>query len=349
MMHGVSVIICCHNSAARLAATLGYLRCQEVSPSIPWEIILVDNASTDGTADVALNNWPNESAATLRVVNEPQLGLSHARNRGFSEAKYEIVSFIDDDNWVCPNWIQLVSEIMSAHSNIGACGGYNNAVCEIDPPWWFDLFKSSYAVGSQGESAGDITSTRGRVWGAGLNIRKVAWEHLLTRGFRPLLADRTGDAQTSGGDTELCFALRLAGWKLWYDPRLQLRHFLPAGRLEWQNLRRLHRGFGAASVWLDLYVAALEGPPKSLVKRLKRARPWKILAVVTRLFWHDVKLLRAFNDSSEGNPDILQVELRIGRLLELVQGRKKYAITFSDSGAERISTMKVGVRQALGE
>jgi hypothetical protein len=68
-----------------------------------------------------------------------------------------------------------------------------------------------------------------------------------------------------------------------------------------------------------------------------------------RLFWHDVKLLRAFNDSSEGNPDILQVELRIGRLLELVQGHKKYALTFSDSGTERVSTMKVGVRQALGE
>jgi glycosyltransferase involved in cell wall biosynthesis len=124
-----------------MSGSVSYLRRQEVSPSFPWEVIVVDNASTDGTPDVARQSWPNDMPALLRMVHEPRPGLSHARNRGFSEAKYEIVSFIDDDNWVCPNWIQLVSGIMSRYPNMGACGGYTEAVCESTPPCWFESYK----------------------------------------------------------------------------------------------------------------------------------------------------------------------------------------------------------------
>jgi glycosyltransferase involved in cell wall biosynthesis len=107
-MHGVSIIICCHNSSTKLPATLSHLRKQQVPRELPWEVVVVDNASTDGTSCVALNNWPQDAPTTLRVVTEKRLGLSHARTRGLLEAKYEIVSFIDDDNWVCSSWVKLL-------------------------------------------------------------------------------------------------------------------------------------------------------------------------------------------------------------------------------------------------
>jgi glycosyltransferase involved in cell wall biosynthesis len=331
MMHGISVIICCHNSAARLSATLRYLRRQEVSPSIPWEIIVVDNASTDGTADVALDNWPKDSAATLRVVYEPRLGLSHARTRGFSEAKYEIVSFIDDDNWVSPNWIQLVSEIMVRHPDMGACGGYTEAVCEITPPSWFESYKRFYAIGAQANESGDISHKKGFLWGAGLSIRKTAWQQLVNHGFRPLLVDRQGTALSTGGDAELSYALRLAGWGLWYDPRLQSQHFLPADRFDWRYLRRLFRGVGAASVFHDLYHYALRGNPETFIEQLKRTWQWKILAAFTKLLLYDGKSFLSFYSAPEGNPDILRFEARIGRLSELVRARKAYQLAFRKS------------------
>jgi glycosyltransferase involved in cell wall biosynthesis len=327
-MPGVSVVICCHNGTARLPATLSHLKSQQVSRDVPWEVIVVDNASTDDTADVALRQWTKTVPTTLRIVNEPQLGLTHARKRGFSEARFEIVSFVDDDNWVCPNWVQLVSETMSLHPKIGACGGYSEAVCELTPPWWFDRYKKYYAIGPQGDEAGDIASTRGFLWGAGLSIRKSAWQQLVKDGFRPLLTDRQGAALTAGGDRELCLALRLAGWGLWYEPHLQLCHFLPARRLEWRYLKSLHRGFGASSVCFDLYRAALKGDPKTFRERLKRTRPWKILTALRILLWHQGKLLLSFYRSSEGNLDVLQREYWIGRLLELLRRPRAYELTF---------------------
>src|SRR6266516_3860790 len=82
---GVSVVICCHNSAQRLAKPLAHLAVQQVPQGIPWEVILIDNASTDGTADFATAHWPATASAPLRVISEPRLGLTHARECGFRE------------------------------------------------------------------------------------------------------------------------------------------------------------------------------------------------------------------------------------------------------------------------
>src|ERR687886_61147 len=82
----------------------------------------------------------------------------------------------------------------------------------------------------------------------GLIVRTSAWHQLIEAGFKPLLIDRTGAQLTTGGDVELCYALRLAGWCLWYEPSLHLQHFMPAGRMRWQYLRALFRSNGAASI-----------------------------------------------------------------------------------------------------
>jgi hypothetical protein len=251
------------------------------------------------------------------------------------EAKYEIVSFIDDDNWVCSSWVKLVSEIMSQHPDMGACGGDTEPVCEVTPPWWFERYKRFYAVGAQANEAGDISRKKGFLWGAGLSIRKTAWHQLMSHGFRPLLVDRQGTALSTGGDAELSFALRLAGWGLWYDPRLQSRHFLPADRFEWLYLRRLVRGVGAASVFHDLY--ALRGAPINFLERLKRTWQWKILATFIKLLLYDGKSFLPTYSAPEGDPDTLQFEARIGRLSELVQARKAYHLAFRESRSYRFS------------
>jgi glycosyltransferase involved in cell wall biosynthesis len=106
---GVSVAICCHNSETLLPATIAHLRNRCVSRDMKWEVLVIDNASTDKTAMVARKCWGDDGPAPMRVVHGNRLGLSYARERAFNEAKYEIVSFIDDDNWVAPEWIRTVS------------------------------------------------------------------------------------------------------------------------------------------------------------------------------------------------------------------------------------------------
>jgi glycosyltransferase involved in cell wall biosynthesis len=328
-MPGVSVVVCCHNSSSRLPATLAHLGRQSVSSDIPWEVVIVDNASTDDTAAVAIRSWKMHPTTDLKVVQERRLGLSHARHRGFAEAKYEIVSFIDDDNWVCPNWVQLVSEIMSRHPNVGACGGFNEGVFEVTPPWWLADYKQSYALGSQGKEAGDISNAKGYLWGAGLTVRKSAWQHLMEDGFRQVLVDRKGKAQTTGGDAELTFALRLAGWQLWYEPRLQLRHFLPADRLKWGYLVGFHRNVGASSVLLDLYSQALDGRPRTVCQWFRRTWEGKVIITSATLLWYVVRRLISFYRPSEGSLALLQVEVRVGRLVELMRQKKSSQVRFS--------------------
>ena len=146
---GTSVVICCHNSAARLPETLSHLAHQQVPKDLDWEVLVIDNASEDGTAEVAQDVWSRCHPAPLRMIREERLGTSYARERGLEEARYDLVSFLDDDNWASPEWLGMVTEVMTAAPDIGACGGANEAVCEGARPRWFERFAESYAVGTQ--------------------------------------------------------------------------------------------------------------------------------------------------------------------------------------------------------
>lgn len=324
MVNGVSVVICCHNSAKLLPTTLSYLQLQDTPGSLNWEVIVIDNASSDKTSQVAKNVWPLKAPAPLRVVEEPHLGLVNARLRGFAAAKYEIISFLDDDNWVSSDWVKVLYNLISENPQIGACGGLTKPAFEINPPWWFATFKSSYAAGPQHIKKGDITSDRGFVWGAGLSIRKMAWNKLSNEGFKPILMGRKGELLLAGEDSELCFAIRLAGFAIWYEPRLKLEHYVPAKRLKWAYLRQMHRGFGSSTVGHDPYYFALKQSPRSLKERILESWQWQAILSVYNLARYVRKLSPRRRQSLEGDPDILFIEHQIGRLLHLIQLRREY-------------------------
>jgi glycosyltransferase involved in cell wall biosynthesis len=325
MLTGVSIVICCYNSAQRLPQTLSHLAAQKVPADLLWEVVMVDNASTDETSTVAQQSWTG--SAPLRVVREPEPGLNHARHRGFVAARYDLISFVDDDNWVCADWVRTIAEIMTQHPEVGACGGYNQAAPETSLPWWFERYQDSYAVGPQADEAGDVTDDRGFLWGAGLTVRKSVWQGLIEQGFQILLSGRKGEGpSTSCEDYELCLAIRLAGWRLWYDPRLQLQHFIPSARLRWDYLRQLKRGFGAGSVGLDAY---FNEHPQNFKLKAWLNQQWLFRVIVTQL-----KLLRygrqyfliSSANSLEGDPEILEMEILLGRLSALFHYRDTYQL-----------------------
>ncbi len=323
-MDGVSIVICCHNSSRRLPQTLQHLLAQEVEDGINWEVIIVDNASTDDTSQAALTSWTSNCPVPLRVVSEPRLGLSHARYRGLAEANYEIISFVDDDNWVCPNWIETVSRVMSQQPKVAVCGGASEALYEEDPPEWFFRYAHFLAIGPQADIAGNVTWTRGCLWGAGLNIRKSAWMRIVDEGFSPLLIDRQGERLSTGGDVELCFALRLAGWQIWYEPSLVLKHFIPHSRLQWSYMRALARSNGRANVWYDPYLFSIKGNPDRFKGRLGRiwtSRANQALQELLKRRWKAI--VRCYPDL-EGDVEVLAIEIHLGELLEVLSKRVEY-------------------------
>lgn len=252
------------------------------------------------------------------MVEEPARGLSNARRRALMEARYDLVSFIDDDNWVRPDWAAVALGVLTNNPNIGACGGASEAAFESPPPEWFSRYQGNFAVGEQHSQPGDVTHLPNALWGAGLTLRKEAWIQSEQAGHRFTLSDRKGSSLTSGGDQELCFHFALSGWRLWYEPRLRLKHYMPAGRLEWRYLRRLLRGAGWSSPWLEPYREAL-GQRKYLSWRQE------VTHVVVALLRNPVRLARCCLSVGEGRHETAIHELLWGRLLGLVAGRAAIA------------------------
>ncbi|TPE42502.1 glycosyltransferase [Pontibacter mangrovi] len=236
MRLGISVVICSYNGAALLPDTLRHVAQQQVQPGIDWEVVVIDNASTDATSEVALAEWATYGTTTpLHVFFEPKQGLTHARELAFKKSKYEFVLFCDDDNWLHPAYIATAYHIMAQHPNIGILGGHGTLIFEEQPPAWA-LGHGFYANGAQAPASGKVPSYY--VYGAGCVARRSAYNKLMHCGFRPMLTDRAGGRLSSGGDYELCYAFALAGYDMWYDSRLTFQHFMPAVRTKWAYLQQ---------------------------------------------------------------------------------------------------------------
>lgn len=255
MSSNISIIICCYNSSSRLPKTLAHLQQLTIPQGCQWEVILVDNASTDDTSTVAQNIWAENPVTQLTVVPEPQAGLSHARHRGLLTSRYEVLAFLDDDNWAPTHWLESVHHTFTQHPEICAAGGPLIEHCEATPPSWFEEHKHNFAVAQHQDFASHYYEP---LFGAGLCLRKSKWQKLIDAGFVSRLVDRQGKNLSSGGDFELCYALLLNEQKFWYEPRLQLTHFMPQTRITWDYLKRLHIAFGQQSIHFDAYEKVLK-------------------------------------------------------------------------------------------
>jgi glycosyltransferase involved in cell wall biosynthesis len=315
---GVSVLICCHNSAQRLPPTLAHLAAQGHTENIAWEIIVIDNASTDDTVSVARSVWPADGPAPLRVVAEPQAGLTFARLKGISEARYSILIFVDDDNWLGPGYISRTARIMEEHPEVAVCNGFCSAVPEDEPPSWFTDCHHYYAVSDPTWPCGDVTGTNHEPFGAGMAIRKAAVVRLQEQGFKPLLVGRQGKNIASGEDTEMCIALRLAGWRWWRDPDLRFQHYIPKGRMNWRYCLSLARAAGASCTMLDLYEFALTPGTSTLRGRLRESWFRDALWSILRILRQPRTLLRRLAGSGEGDRARLRLEAQFGRLQALI-------------------------------
>lgn len=247
----LTVAICAHNARYRIHLPLRALADQRSTAA--WEVLVIDNASTDATAAAA------ESAATelglrCRVVHEPEVGLINARRCAASEAQGRIISYVDDDNLVDPSWVDECVALWDRRPGVGVAGGRIDPEFETPgtcPPDFQERFAMALAIRDFGPNGRRLTPPADDPpCGAGMTGPTALFCEL-TRTISPQLTDRCGKRLSSGGDTELGLLAHHLGYELWYEPRLRMRHLLPASRLTQAYLDRLIVGGSTAGPWLD--------------------------------------------------------------------------------------------------
>lgn len=238
-MKGISVVVCTYNGAALLPETLRHIARQRVRANVNWEVIVIDNASTDDTATVTIHEWEKYgSPVPFSLLHQPKPGLTYAREMALEESLYDFVLFCDDDNWLCPNYVNLAYELMMQNTSIGVLGGYGELEYDPDTPLWA-IGHGSFANGAQAEKSGKVKHNI--VYGAGFVLRKKAYQTLSNAGFNPILSDRLGKNLSAGGDIEICYAIALAGYDIWYDERLKFKHYIPKNRITWEYCVRFFK------------------------------------------------------------------------------------------------------------
>jgi len=281
----LSIIIPTHNPHAdRLTRALAGLRAQTL-PTTLWELVIVDNASADPAflAQLDLGWHPH-----ARVIREPQLGLTAARQCGFRAADTEYAVLVDDDNVLAPDYLESALAIFAAHPRIGVAGGKSVPHFAIEPPAWTREFFPLLALRDLGPS--DIVSSGLRPAGAarneypayapigaGMALRRAAWQTWLAARVDDsgALSDRRGDALTSSGDNDIVLCALRSGWEVGYFPQLSLTHLIPAARLDADYLARLNRGIQQS--WmrvLSLHDANPWPPLSPMGAVLRKAKSW---------------------------------------------------------------------------
>ncbi len=266
--------VCTFRGASRLPALRKALENLEVPEGNTVEVLLVENGSGRSCEGI-LDPLNRLGRFVYRYHSLDQPGLSKAREVILNQAQGRYIVFFDDDNLPRPDWLVRASEVFDRYPRTGALGGRNLPPPSLAGrlPEWFDWFQNAFAVGEQGSGSGDVTLSRGFLWGAGLAIQREAVIALKEAGFSFLTSGVRGRQRNAGEDSELCKALILLGWRLRYSPDLILEHHLDGERVDWNHLGDLHAAFGRADVIHDLYDARIRGQERtvSLFRRVLRA------------------------------------------------------------------------------
>lgn len=256
----VSIIICCYNSAPRISRVIASLAAQTGLAAGQMEVVVVDNRCTDDTVAVALAA-ASELNVAINVVEEPRPGLTYARERGRLNSTGQYLVFCDDDNFLDPNYLATGLRSFLSDPTLAGLTGHARASTEAgaELPPWFDAVAGAYACHAKTPQR----SQPNALAGAALMLRRAALDSLENAGFVPQLTDRKGQALSSGGDSELTFALSLLGWRLQLEPEAKFTHLIDPQRLTPEYLARLGKGIGSSIPYLLPYVWALKG--KSLL------------------------------------------------------------------------------------
>jgi glycosyltransferase involved in cell wall biosynthesis len=252
----ISVIVCTYNRCKTLSKTLSSLSTLVPPIGMPWELILVDNRSTDDTAAV-IKGFIANSRLNVRYLFERDQGLSYARNSAIRAARGRIIAFTDDDVTLDTRWLCEIQVAFEERECIGA-GGRILPVWTSQKPSWLTLSgPHSLRTGTivsfdQGEDACDLMISP---VGANMAFKMAAFEKY---GFFRTDLGKRGSDPMIGEETEFCTRLTRAGEKIRYAPKAIVYHPVPMLRLRKRHFQSHYFNYGR-------YLARINGFPEDAI------------------------------------------------------------------------------------
>jgi glycosyltransferase involved in cell wall biosynthesis len=282
---GFSIVLCTHNGKSRLRPTLSHIAGLRLPRGYNIELLLIDNASTDGTTLFAQQEWAAlGNPFSLRLLTESRSGKGYAVETGYDAAAYSYILTVDDDNWLNADYLEKAIMLFSMDPCIGVLQGLSIAEFEVAAPEWIkkDSLENFLVIGSPIGKTGYFPINNFGVWGAGMIIYKKDWLYLRSIGFSFLTSKLPGKA--AGEDHELGMALLMMGKKIYYSDELKFKHFMPASRIQWKSLQRNFETFGYVSYYNFLYKISLEG-----LENNSELTHSLLIRKFRKMFWHAVK------------------------------------------------------------
>ncbi|MBR5850200.1 MAG: glycosyltransferase family 2 protein [Alistipes sp.] len=240
----ITLVIPTYNRSSSLLRTLESVALQELDPTL-WCCLIIDNGSTDDTAEVVERFAAEHPKLSLRRVVEPQAGVSHARNRALQEATTELICSIDDDERINPDFIEAYLRFFDTHPDAVVAGGRIIAEYTESRPRWQSRWSEQLIANPIDRGPDPHPFPEGKLPGGGnMGFRRSS---ALQVGFATELG-RTGKQLLGGEENDFFLRLREAGATLWYLPEAVIWHIIPPEKCTLEYLKRLARNNGLSQM-----------------------------------------------------------------------------------------------------
>jgi glycosyltransferase involved in cell wall biosynthesis len=272
---------------------------QVISPPDGWELIAVDNASTDGSIELMRSY---EGRIPVKVIQEPKPGKNRALNSALKEAKGDFFVFTDDDIIVRPDWLVKWHEVAKDQPGFSLFAGNTRPLWSLQPPAWMLRGVDVAVLYASHEGMQEGPCTAACMYGTNMATRAAVFAD----GLR--FNDNIGPDGTAnyamGSDTEIAIRLEEAGHKCWFASAPVVEHIVPPSHLEptWILKRGYRWGRGLARMKLPYPCTVDQLERKNNIKRfaypfmlyfLPRSSRWQ------RQWWHRVD--QGYEDGAREN------------------------------------------------
>ncbi len=237
----ISAIICTYNRERFLKELFASIELQTLDPG-RFEVVIVDNNSTDGTKNISNQFAQDNPLITARYFFEPNQGLSFARNRGVAESNGSWLTFLDDDATLTPNFLETVLDYFEKNPDLYCIGGKILLNYEtLPPPPWV----SKYIVGMFGYfnpgNKGFVFTNGTFPRGSNMSFAKSVFAKL--GGFNTHLG-RAGSSMVGSEEKEFFARFLKKGLKAIYLPQAVVYHSVSDERIKISSVLNHARGIG---------------------------------------------------------------------------------------------------------